>query len=111
MERNKPILSLEGQIEHLKSKGVKFDIFNETEAKDYLTSHNNYFKLTAYRKNYAKHPDEENKDKYIELDFAYLVDLAVIDMQLRYRIVHMALDIEHHAKLQLLRKVEETGED
>ena len=111
MERNKPILSLEGQIEHLKSKGVKFDIFNETEAKDYLTSHNNYFKLTAYRKNYAKHPDGENKDKYIELDFAYLVDLAVIDMQLRYRIVHMALDIEHHAKLQLLRKVEETGED
>ena len=72
MERNKPILSLEGQIEHLKSKGVKFDIFNETEAKDYLTSHNNYFKLTAYRKNYAKHPDGENKDKYIELDFAYL---------------------------------------
>ena len=79
--------------------------------KDYLTSHNNYFKLTAYRKNYAKHPDGDDKDKYIELDFAYLVDLAVIDMQLRYRIVHMALDVEHHAKLQLLRKVEETGED
>jgi len=111
MEQNKPILSLEGQIVHLKSKGVRFDIFDETEAKDYLTSHNNYFKLTAYRKNYAKHPDGENKDKYIELDFAYLVDLAVIDMQLRYRIVHMALDIEHHTKLQLLRKVEETGED
>ena len=40
MERNKPILSLEGQIEHLKSKGVKFDIFNETEAKVCLNDMN-----------------------------------------------------------------------
>lgn len=111
MEIKKHILSIDGQIEHLKSKGVRFEIIGEDEAKDYLSRHNNYFKLTAYRKNYAKHPDGENKGKYINLDFAYLVDIAVIDMQLRYRIVHMALDIEHHAKLQLLRKVEETGED
>ena len=36
---------------------------------------------------------------------------AVIDMQLRYMIVPMALDIEHHTKLQLLRKVEDHSED
>lgn len=63
----KPKLSLEGQIEHLKEKGVLFNIMDEESAKEYLTQHNNYFKLTAYRKNYDKHPDEENKGKYINL--------------------------------------------
>lgn len=111
MEIVKPKLSLDGQIEHLKEKGVLFNIMDEAEARDYLGQHNNYFKLTAYRKNYDKHPDGENKDKYINLEFAYLVDIAVIDMQLRYRIVHMALDLEHHTKLQLLRKMDEYNED
>lgn len=111
MQNMKPKLSLDEQIEHLKEKGVLFNIMNEAEAKDYLIQHNNYFKLTAYRKNYGKHPEGENKNKYINLEFAYLVDIAVIDMQLRYRIVHMALDIEHHTKLQLLRKMDENEED
>lgn len=111
MDITKPRLSLDGQIEHLKQKGVLFNIIDEEAAKEYLTQNNNYFKLTAYRKNYDKHPDGENKGKYINLEFAYLVDLAVIDMKLRYRIVHMALDIEHHAKLQLLRKMDEHNED
>lgn len=111
MEIAKPKLSLDGQIEHLKEKGVLFNIMNEAEAKEYLAQHNNYFKLTAYRKNYDKHPDGENKDKYINLEFAYLVDLAVIDMKLRYRTVHMALDLDHHTKLQLLRKMDEYDED
>lgn len=111
MEIVKPKLSLDGQIEHLKEKGVLFNIMDEAEARDYLGRHNNYFKLTAYRKNYDKHPAGENKDKYINLEFAYLVDIAVIDMQLRYRIVHMALDLEHHTKLQLLRKMDKYNED
>ncbi|MDY5807655.1 MAG: Abi family protein [Lachnospira sp.] len=111
MEIVKPKLSLDGQIEHLKEKGVLFNIMDEAEARDYLGRHNNYFKLTAYRKNYDKHPAGENKDKYINLEFAYLVDIAVIDMQLRYRIVHMALDLEHHTKLQLLRKMDDYNED
>jgi abortive infection bacteriophage resistance protein len=107
----KPKLSFDGQIEHLKEKGVLFNIMDETAAKEYLAQNNNYFKLTAYRKNYDKHPDGENKGKYIKLEFAYLVDLAIIDMDIRYRIVHMALDIEHHTKLQLLRKIDEKNED
>ena len=95
----KPKLSLEGQIEYLKSKGVLFNIIDETKAKEYLEQHNNYFKLTAYRKNYDKHPGGKSEGKYINLEFAYLVNIAFIDMQLRYRIVHMSLDVEHHAKL------------
>lgn len=111
MDITKPRLSLDGQVEHLKQKGVLFNIMDEEAAKEYLTQNNNYFKLTAYRKNYGKHPDGENKGKYINLEFAYLVDLAVIDMKLRYRIVLMALDIEHHTKLQLLHKIDKHNED
>lgn len=37
--------------------------------------------------------------------------MSIIDMRLRYRIVEMALDIEHHTKLQLLRKIDEYDED
>ncbi len=46
----KPKLSLEGQIEHLKKKGVLFNIMNEESAKEYLTQHNNYFVLQHIEK-------------------------------------------------------------
>ena len=48
MEIDKPILTVDEQIEYLKSKDVRFSIMNEEQAKEYLTFHNNYFKLTAY---------------------------------------------------------------
>ena len=111
MENIKPRLSLDEQIQHLKDKGILFNIMDEESAKQYLKYNNNYYKLTSFRKNYDKHPGGKNEGKYINLEFAYLVDMAIIDMRLRYRIVEMALDIEHHTKLQLLRKIEEYDED
>ena len=111
MENNKPRLSLDEQIQHLKDKGILFNIMDEDSAKQYLKYNNNYYKLTSFRKNYDKHPGGENEGKYINLEFAYLVDMSIIDMRLRYRIVEMALDIEHHTKLQLLRKIDEYDED
>ena len=111
MENSKPRLSLDEQIQHLKDKGILFNIMDEDSAKQYLKYNNNYYKLTTFRKNYDKHPGGENEGKYINLEFAYLVDMSIIDMRLRYRIVEMALDIEHHTKLQLLRKIDEYDED
>ena len=107
----KPMISIDEQIELLKSKGVKFNIMNEDDAKDYLSNNNNYFKLTSYRKNYKKHPDGAYVGQYINLEFAYLVDLAIIDMRIRYHILHMALDIEHYIRMDLIKKVSEYNED
>ena len=87
MENDKPRLSLDEQIQHLKDKGILFNIMDEESAKQYLKYNNNYYKLTSFRKNYDKHPGGENKGKYIRLEFSYLVDMSIIDMRLRYKFV------------------------
>lgn len=109
--KERPILNTDGQIAHLQSKGVKFEKISTEEAKQYLSLNNNYFKLRAYRKNFPTHPAGIHVGKYINLDFAMLKDLAIIDMRLRYVLMHMALDIEHFAKVKLLRAVVNSGND
>ncbi len=60
-----------------------------------LDNVNYYFKLASYRVNFPKNYDK----KYINLDFAYLTDLASIDMQLRDYLLDLSLDIEHGIKV------------
>lgn len=83
-------------------KGIAFDIMSESDAIEYLSKKNNYFRLASYRKNYDKYVGGENDGKYIRLDFGYLAELATIDMHLRFMIIKMCLDIEHSIKVQLL---------
>lgn len=108
---NKPKLSVEEQVAHLRQKGVKFEIISEEGALEYLSKNNNYFKLTAYRKTFLKHNGGKDDGKYINLEFAYLKDLAIIDMRLRYALLHLALDIEHYAKVRLIQLIENRDED
>ena len=107
----KPKLSIDEQIQHLKKKGVKFELISEKEALRYLSENNNYFKLRAYRKNFEKYTSGEKADTYINLDFAMLKDLAIIDMRLRYALIEMSLDIEHFEKVKLLTKISNSEDD
>lgn len=107
----KIMLTSREQVEHLKDKGVRFELYSEEEAQQYLRNNNNFFKLASYRKNYEKYHGGVNKNKYIDLDFDYLRDLATIDMKLRYTMVQMSLDIEHYSKLEILRNIEDNLED
>lgn len=102
----KPLLTIDEQIEKLLKKGITFDLCSKEDAKEFLKNHNNFFRITSYRKNYDKFPSGENKGKYRYLDFKYLQELSIIDMHLRYMIIKMCLDIEHCLKLDLLRKAE-----
>ena len=63
---------------------------------------NNYFRVASYRKNYEKYQSGSKKGTYIDLEFAYLVDLSTIDMHFRALVIKMCLDIEHHLKVKLL---------
>ena len=111
MPPHKPKLTLDEQIAHLKAKGVGFNIMDETAARTYLQYGNNYFKLAAYRKNYQKHPGGAKVGQYVRLEFAYLVDLAELDSALRLLVLQLALNIEHAAKLELLRLLDDSDED
>ena len=103
----KPMLSVEDLIAHMQGKGIRFDILSETQAKEYLHKNNNYFKLTSYRKNYPKYSTGPKSGEYECLDFAYLVELARIDVLLRHVILNMSLDIEHFLKVELIRAIEQ----
>lgn len=102
----KPKLTIDEQVEKLKRKGVSFNEVNEQFAKDFLTNNTFYYKLTAYRKNF-----EKEKDKYKDLDFAYLVDLSVVDMHISSEVLKICSCIEHALKTQLLRDFDLSPED
>ena len=111
MSEYKRWLSLDEQIAQLKVKGVQFSIMDENAARDYLFRQNNYFRITAYRRNFQRHPGGPKMGQYVRLEFAYLVDLAGIDRVLRDLILGMALDIEHLANMEILQLVEIIVED
>lgn len=111
MDIAKPKLTSQELIDKMKSKGIEFNIVDEGNAKVFLSNHNNYFRVSSYRKNYDKYQKGTNKGKYINLEFAYLVELSTIDMHLRFHIIKMCLDIEHFYKIQVLKDIENNSKE
>lgn len=105
MNNRKQKLDYVEQIQHMKRKGIQFNIMSEEAALRFLQKSNYYFKLKAYAKNYEQWAEGEHKGEYVDLEFAYLVELSTLDMELRYLIIEMCLDIEHFLKIDLLRDV------
>ena len=99
---NRPKLSIDEQIMNMRKKGITFSHSNEEEAKRFLKYNTYYFKIKAYERNYDKYNTTPKKGQYINLDFAYLKELSILDMYLRKIILSMVLDIEHALKVQLL---------
>ena len=94
---------IEEQIEHLKSKGVTFELCSEEEAAECLSDKTYYFKVAAYRALLDKRVGGERGGEYVGLDFGHLRDLAAIDHVLRYTLLPMTLNIEHFAIVKLMR--------
>ena len=99
------LLTPKEQIEHMKERGISFHLFSEEDALIFLQENSYLTKVSAYRKNYQKHPAGPNKDKYIHLDFAYLVELSKIDMHLRRLVMTLCLDLEHAIKVALMNDI------
>jgi abortive infection bacteriophage resistance protein len=111
LQTNKPLLSIEQQIAHMEAQGIQFELYTREEAANYLRYHNNYFRLRSYRTGFIRREGGTRDGQFVNLDFAMLRDLAIIDMRLRYVLLQLALDVEHFAKVRLLRCIEEQHED
>ncbi len=111
MTARKPILTATQQVEHLKSKGVTFEFCSEDEAVKYLSDVNNCLRAAAYRKLYFRQIDGDSPGSYVNLDFKDLIELSAIGRRLREALLSATIDVEHFAKVRLLRMCEEHGED
>ncbi len=98
-------LTIEQQIDDMKSKGITFDIESEKDATRYLKNNCYYFKLKTYAGNFEKYRGTDKKGQYINLDFAYIKELYELDNRLKILITSMSFDIEHALKIKLLNDV------
>ncbi len=90
-------LSIDKQIDYMKSKNIKFDICSEQKARDFLQKSNYYFKVKIFAKNYLKDANEN----YVNLDFAYLRKFSILDTAFRSLILDICLASEHLLKVKL----------
>lgn len=111
MPRAKPLLSAAELVALLKSKGVTFNLCSEADAVTYLTETNNYLRAASYRKLFPTHLEGPRVGQYINLDFAYLIELSSVDRRLRETLLGIVIDVEHFAKIELLRHLELEDED
>lgn len=96
----KPKLTVKQQIQKLKDLGITFLHMSDEEAENFLSQNTYLFKLKSYMKNYPKNLDTE---KYVNLDFAYLVELSTLDTHFRNKVMDLCLSIEHQLKVRLIR--------
>lgn len=90
-------LSIYEQIQYMKDKGIVFSLCPDKEASEFLKNSNYFFKIKSFAKNFKK-----INEKYQDLDFAYLKELALMDTLLRDIILEISLVIEHILKVKLV---------
>lgn len=103
----RPMMKISEMVPYLKTKNIKFELISEDKAEQYLHDNNNYYNVTSYKNNFEKYMiDGVFVNKYIDLDFAYLKDLAIIDHRVRLLFFKMIIDIEHYLKIRILNLIE-----
>lgn len=86
----------------MQKKGITFSICDVSSAKRYLRDNTYYFKLKSYERVYDRYSTSSKAGQYVNLDFAYLQELAILDMYFRKMILDMTIDIEHALKTSLV---------
>ena len=106
-------LTLEEQIEDLKSKNIQFDeesdsangLMTINDAQKFLRYNTFYFHFKHYAHAFEINKDEREKTgaiKYVNLSFGKMVELSKLDMYFRRIVLHMCLDVEHLLKTRLI---------
>lgn len=111
IDQRKPLLTVEQQVERLKSKGVTFELCSEEDAAEYLAERTYFFKVAAYRALFDKRIGGPRDGQYANLDFGHLRALASLDRDLRYALLPLTLDVEHAARTKLMRIATERDDE
>ncbi len=102
-------------IEDLKRKGVKFITCSEEEAIEYLKKGDNLFLVPLYLSDFDKDTTDKSSSTFIDLDFAYLIDLYEIDDEVKTVVFRMITQIERFLRGRVKRAFksldEQRGQD
>lgn len=109
--KRRPLLRTSEQIDHLAGKGISFNLCSREEAADYLRRANNLFRTSSYRKLFPLQDQGKRAGEYLGLDFGHLRALSSLDRKLRTCLLSITIDVEHFARIKLLKACEEHGED
>ena len=86
----------------MRSRNIKFECINECHAIEIMKTEYPGAKLLSYASLFDQYQKTEKKGQFIELDFAYLYDLAEIDSLLQKIVMCMCIDIEQKIKTMLI---------
>ena len=101
----RPMMKISDMVSYLKNKNIKFECCSEQDAETYLKENNNYYNVTSYKNNFVKYQCGELEGKYIDLNFAYLKDLSIIDYRTRLVLFKLIIDIKHYLKIRILNTI------
>ena len=85
--RERPFIDAAQQVNHLKDRGVRFELMDEREAERFLRESCFFFKVKAFVKCFSLYtnPGSERFGSHINLDFAHLAELTRLDHHLPRR--------------------------
>lgn len=108
----KPMLTPEEQVALLKKKGVTFERCGESQAIEALSGRDTFLHITAFRKMFQRHAEGKNAGKYVNLDFADLLDIDALDEEVRRGFLLASQDVERSVKTRLMERISSApGED
>lgn len=85
-------------INKMKSLGISFFYIDEKQAEHIITTEYTAAKLMKYAAIFDRYRATEKKGQFVELDFSYLYDIALIDTDLRKIVFGMCIDVEETVK-------------
>lgn len=107
---DKHILTTEEMINELKNKNIKFEKIKESKAKEYLELNCSYYNLLSYTNDFqVYYENKKPTNRFIDLDFAYLKDLSIIDQKLRNLLYDMLMEIEYYLKVSIYKMERDLG--
>ena len=100
---------MKSTIESIKETGITFNYISEEKANTIMKSEFSPRMLLCYSSLFDKYKKTLSAGRFINLDFAYLYELALLDCELRKIVMEMCLDIERCLKVFLIDDCEQLG--